>query len=95
MSSSSIAFAHDQHKCVLLRKYLKSVLGLADNILRAPSLSSSAAATLVAVAAKESASGAAGSMNNVLLQAGDGMEVEAVDLKVSKNDYYYIFIWPL
>jgi hypothetical protein len=38
---------------------------------------------------------AAGGMNNGLLQAGDGMEVEAVNLKVSKNDYYYIFIWPI
>jgi hypothetical protein len=48
-----------------------------------------------ALAAKELASRAAGGINNVFLQAGDGMEVEAVDLKVSKNDYYYIFIWPL
>jgi hypothetical protein len=91
-----MAFAHDQHKRVLLRQYLESMLGLADNVLRAPSSSSSAAAaTLVAAAAEELASGAAGGMNNVLLQAGDGMEVEAVDLEVSKNDYYYIFIWPL
>jgi hypothetical protein len=89
-----MAFAHDQHKRVLLRQYLESVLGLADNVLRAPSSSSSVAATLVA-AAKESASGAAAGMNNVLLQAGDGMEVEATNLEVSKNDYYYIFIWPL
>jgi hypothetical protein len=83
-----MAFAHDQHKRVLVRQYLESVLGLADGVLRAPASSSSAAA-------KESASGAAGGMNNVLLQAGYGMEVEAVDLEVSKNDYYYIFIWPL
>ncbi len=90
-----MAFAHDQHKRMLLRQYLESVLGLADNVLRAPSSSSSAAATSAAAAAKELASGAADGMNNVLLQAGDGMEVEAVDLEVSKNDYYYIFIWPL
>jgi hypothetical protein len=80
---------------VLLRQYLESVLGLANDVLRAPSLSSLSAAMLVAAAAKESASGAAGGMNNILLQAGEGMEVEAVDLKVSKNDCYYIFLWPL
>jgi hypothetical protein len=90
-----MAFAHDQHKRVLLRQYLESVLGLADDVLRAPLSSSLAAAMSVAAAAKESASGAAGGMNSVLLQAGDGMEVEAVNLEVSKNDYYYIFIWPL
>ena len=90
-----MAFAHDQHKSVLLRQYLESVLGLADDVLRAPSSSSSVAATSVTAAAKESARGAAGGMINVSLQAGDGMEVEAVNLKVSKNDYYYIFIWPL
>ncbi len=90
-----MAFAHDQHKCVLLRQYLESVLGLADDVLRAPFLSSLAAAMSVAAAAKESASGAAGGMNSVLLQAGDGMEVEAIDLEVSKNDYYYILIRPL
>ncbi len=89
-----MVFAHNQHKPVLLRHYLESVLGLADDVLRAPSLSFLAAAMSVAAAAKELASGAAGSMNNILLQAGDCMEVEAVDLKVSKNDYYYIFIWP-
>ena len=89
-----MAFAHDQHKRVLLRQYLERVLGLANNVLRVPSSSLSAAATLVAAAAKESVGGAAGGMNNVLLQAGDGMKVEAVDLKVSKNDYYYLFIWP-
>ena len=90
-----MAFAHDQHKRVLLRQYLESVLGLADDVLRAPLSSSLAAAMSVAAAAKESASGAAGGMNSVLLQAGDGMEVEATNLEVSKNDYYYIFIWPL
>jgi hypothetical protein len=90
-----MAFAHDQHKRMLLRQYLESVLGLAYVVLRASSLSLSAAATLVTAAAKESASGAVGGMNNVLMQAGDGMEMEAVDLEVSKNDYYYIFIWPL
>ncbi len=90
-----MAFAHNQHKRVLLRQYLESMLGLADDVLRAPSSSSSEAATSVMAAAKESASGAVGGMNNVLLQAGDGMEVEAVDLEVSKNDCYYIFIWPL
>jgi hypothetical protein len=90
-----MAFTHDQHKHVLLRQYQESVLGLADDVLRAPSSSSAAAATLVAVAAKESASGAAGGMNNFLLQAWDGVEVEVVDLEVSKNDYYYILIWPL
>jgi hypothetical protein len=42
---------------------------------------------LVAAAATESASRAVGDMNNVLLQAGDGVEVEAVNLEVSKNDY--------
>jgi hypothetical protein len=94
LSSLLMAFVHDQHKRLLLRQYLESVLGLADNVLRVPSLSSLAAATSVAAAAKELANGAAGSMNNVLLQAGDGMEVEAADLEVSK-DYYYIFIWPL
>jgi hypothetical protein len=34
-------------------------------------------------------------MGNVLLQAGDSKEVEVVYLEVSKNDYNYIFIWPL
>jgi hypothetical protein len=34
-------------------------------------------------------------MGNVLLQAGDGKEVEVVYLEVNKNDYNYIFIWPL
>jgi hypothetical protein len=90
-----MAFAHDQNKHVLLRQYLESMLGLANNVLRVPSLSLSAAARLVTAAVKELASGVAGGMNNILLQAGDGMEVEAVDLKVSKNDYYYIFVWPL
>ncbi len=65
------------------------MLGLADDVLRAPSLSS-LSATLVAAAATELASGSAGSMGNVLLQAGNGMGLEVVDLKVSKNDYYYI-----
>jgi hypothetical protein len=60
-----MAFAHNQHKRVLLRQYLESVLGLADDVLRAPSSSSSAAATSVTAAAKELASGAAGSMNNI------------------------------
>ncbi len=79
---------------MLLKQYLESMLGLANDVLMAPSLSLSSA-TSVAAAATESASGAAGGMHNVLLQAGDGMEVEAVDLGVSKNDYYYIFIWSL
>jgi hypothetical protein len=35
-------------------------------------------------------------MGNILMQAGDGKEVEVVYLEeVSKNDYNYIFIWPL
>jgi hypothetical protein len=34
-------------------------------------------------------------MGNVSLQAGNGKEVEVVYLKVSKNDYNYIFILPL
>ncbi len=87
-------FAHDQHKRVLLKQYLESMLGLANDVLMAPFLSSSLA-TLVPVAATESVSGAVGGMNNVLLQAGNGMEMEAVNLEVSKSDYYYIFICPL
>jgi hypothetical protein len=30
-SSSSMAFAHNQHRCVLLRQYLDGVLGLAED----------------------------------------------------------------
>ncbi len=81
-----MAFAHDQHKRVLLRQDLESMLGLDDNVLRAPSLSSSAAATSVAAAAKESASGAAGGMNNVLLQAGDGMHGGGCGLSRSEQE---------
>jgi hypothetical protein len=79
---------------VLLKQYLESMLGLVDNVLRAPSLLLSSA-MLVAAVAMELVSRAVGGMGNVLLQAGNSMEVEVVNLKVSKNDYYYIFIWPL
>jgi hypothetical protein len=34
-------------------------------------------------------------MGNILLQAGNGKEVEVVYLKVSKNNYNYISIWTL
>ena len=89
-----MAFVHDQHNRVLLKQYLESLLGLADDVLRAPLLSL-LSATLVVVAAMESASGVVGGIGNVFLQAGNGMEVEVVNLEVSKNDYYYIFIWSL
>ncbi len=89
-----MAFVHDQHNRVLLKQYLESLLGLADDVLRAPLLSL-LSATLVVVAATESASGVVGGIGNVFLQAGNGMEVEVVNLEVSKNDYYYIFIWSL
>ncbi len=79
---------------MLLKQYLESMLGLVDNVLRAPSLLLSSA-MLVAAVAMELVSRAVGGMGNVLLQAGNSMEVEVVNLKVSKNDYYYIFIWPL
>ncbi|KAL3777866.1 hypothetical protein ACHAW5_003392 [Stephanodiscus triporus] len=75
-SAAAAAFAHNQHKRVLLKQYLESVLGLADDVrARAPSSLSSAA----------SANRAAGDTGNILLQVGDGLEVEAVDLEVLKS----------
>jgi hypothetical protein len=75
--SSTTAFAFSHHRRMLLRQYLESVLGLADDLqTKVPSSS-----------ATTSANGMNGSsMGDVLLRVGEGMEVEAtVDLEVQQS----------
>ncbi len=63
----------------MLRQYLESVLGVANDIRsRAAYLLHSSLPVAVAAAA-------VGSLGDVLLQVGNGMEMEAVDLKVMEG----------
>jgi hypothetical protein len=65
---------------VLLRQYLESVLGLANNVcVRAACLAHSLLPVTAAVVA------AVGSLGSILLWVGNRMEVEAINLKVMEG----------